>query len=199
MPKLSDDKKAERRRHIIVAALDCFAAKGVDGTSMRDICAESGVSRGGLYVYFENKDELIEAVFQFLSEQGQTLFADMPPDDGGAGPLREVMRRAFMMFRDPGVMKLLAIDAELKAYCLRNPRLLEQRKVEGGLVVSAVRSFVVQAQERGLIEEDLDPLWVAAMMVAVQDGTKQTMTLYGDELDVDRYLDVIMRMFRISE
>jgi AcrR family transcriptional regulator len=197
MPKISDDKKAERRQHIVSAALDCFAVKGVDGTSMRDICAAAGVSRGGLYVYFETKDELIEAVFAFLSEQGQSLFDGLPPDDGGAGPLLEIMQRAFGMFRGPGVMKILAIDAELKSYVLRNPALLAARRAEGMQVIERLRDLVVQAQARGVVDDTLDPVLFAAMLLAIQDGTKQSVTM-DHKLDVDAYLETILQALKIK-
>ena len=62
MPKISDDRRTDRRRQIIEAAQRCFMRNGFDATSMADIVAESGLSAGSLYVHFENKVDIIRQV-----------------------------------------------------------------------------------------------------------------------------------------
>jgi AcrR family transcriptional regulator len=55
---VTDAPKERRREQILQAALEAFAAKGYDGTSMDDIVSISGLSKGTLYWYFESKEEL---------------------------------------------------------------------------------------------------------------------------------------------
>ena len=62
MPKISDDRRTDRRRQIIEAAQRCFMRNGFEATSMADIIAESGLSAGSLYVHFENKVDIIRQV-----------------------------------------------------------------------------------------------------------------------------------------
>jgi AcrR family transcriptional regulator len=52
------DVSAERHAQIIKAALACFSRKGYTNTTMDDIVAESGLSKGSLYWYFDSKDDL---------------------------------------------------------------------------------------------------------------------------------------------
>ncbi len=61
MPKVSQSDLDARRTQIREAALRCFARKGVQATTMRDIFAEAELSAGAVYNYFKTKDELIEA------------------------------------------------------------------------------------------------------------------------------------------
>ncbi len=51
---------------IMSGALDAIAARGVKRLSMSDIIDASGVSRGTLYRYFSNKDEVLSAVAEFV-------------------------------------------------------------------------------------------------------------------------------------
>ena len=51
---------------ILSGALDAIAARGVSRLSMSDIIEASGVSRGTLYRYFSNKDEVLAAVAEFI-------------------------------------------------------------------------------------------------------------------------------------
>jgi AcrR family transcriptional regulator len=61
-PKIVD--KQARRAEITLAAAEVFARKGFQGASMDDIAAAAGVSKGTVYGYFENKEELFYATFE---------------------------------------------------------------------------------------------------------------------------------------
>ncbi len=51
------------RRAIMAAAIDCFARHGYQGTSIDRIAQASGVTKGALYYYFRDKEDLLfEAV-----------------------------------------------------------------------------------------------------------------------------------------
>jgi len=56
-------------QRILDAAGQLFADKGFDATSISDITEASGVGRGLLYYYFENKRSLYEAVLQDGAER----------------------------------------------------------------------------------------------------------------------------------
>jgi AcrR family transcriptional regulator len=74
------DSSAERREQIFQAALSCFARAGYHQTTMDDIVAESGLSKGTLYWYFDSKKDLFLALFQaVMGELGaswDTIAAD---------------------------------------------------------------------------------------------------------------------------
>jgi AcrR family transcriptional regulator len=49
-------------RQIVEGARKVFLSRGFDAASMGDIAKEAGVSKGTLYVYFKDKDELFAAI-----------------------------------------------------------------------------------------------------------------------------------------
>ncbi|MGH6725495.1 MAG: TetR/AcrR family transcriptional regulator [Pseudolabrys sp.] len=51
-----------KRRQIVDGARQVFLARGFDAASMGDIAKAAGVSKGTLYVYFKDKDELFGAI-----------------------------------------------------------------------------------------------------------------------------------------
>lgn len=62
---------AERRQLFIDSALQAFAARGFDGTSVKDLAEAAGATQGLLYHYFPSKDALLEAALErhyFLPE-----------------------------------------------------------------------------------------------------------------------------------
>ncbi|MCX8996887.1 TetR/AcrR family transcriptional regulator [Rhizobiaceae bacterium BDR2-2] len=51
-----------KREKILDGARTVFMAQGFDAASMNDIVREAGVSKGTIYVYFENKEQLFGAL-----------------------------------------------------------------------------------------------------------------------------------------
>ena len=62
------DVSEERRAQIIEAALACFTRQGYVNTTMDDIAAESGLSKGAIYWYFKSKDDVFQAAFTSMFE-----------------------------------------------------------------------------------------------------------------------------------
>src|ERR1700748_107283 len=62
MPKTSQDQREPRQHQILDAALACFSEDGFHQTGMADIVKRSGLSHGAVYLYFQSKDDLIEAL-----------------------------------------------------------------------------------------------------------------------------------------
>jgi AcrR family transcriptional regulator len=53
-----------KRRQIVEGARVVFRALGFDAASMGEIAKAAGVSKGTLYVYFKDKDELFQAIVE---------------------------------------------------------------------------------------------------------------------------------------
>jgi AcrR family transcriptional regulator len=114
-PVVADEPK---RRQIIEGARQVFMAQGFDAASMGEIARVAGVSKGTLYVYFENKEQLFESiVVQECAVHAERIF-DFDAGDhdvegvltrlglayvgflcrpGGASPLRAVIAIAERM------------------------------------------------------------------------------------------------------
>jgi len=56
------EEESAKRRQIVEGARAMFLSRGFDGASMADIAKAAGVSKGTLYVYFKDKDELFAAI-----------------------------------------------------------------------------------------------------------------------------------------
>lgn len=61
MPKVSDAHRQARRGQILDAAVACFVRRGIRATTMAEIIAESELSAGAIYGYFDSKEELVLA------------------------------------------------------------------------------------------------------------------------------------------
>lgn len=71
----------DKRRQILDGALTVFMARGFDAASMSDIAAAANVSKGTLYVYFEDKEHLFVALIEREREsQKREAFAALEED-----------------------------------------------------------------------------------------------------------------------
>ena len=93
-PHSADD--SAKRRQIVQGARSIFLAQGFDAASMSDIARAAGVSKGTLYVYFDNKEQLFEAIVHeeclVHAEGAFDLDPERPrrrnsPDAGSAPPI----------------------------------------------------------------------------------------------------------------
>jgi AcrR family transcriptional regulator len=55
-------RKEARPQELLAAALDLFVERGYAATRLDDVASRAGVSKGTLYLYFTNKEELFKAV-----------------------------------------------------------------------------------------------------------------------------------------
>ena len=61
-PPRWERRKDARPQELLDAALDLFVERGFAATRLEDVARRAGVSKGTLYLYFENKEELFKAV-----------------------------------------------------------------------------------------------------------------------------------------
>jgi AcrR family transcriptional regulator len=79
-PAVPDDNA--KRRQILEGARQVFMRDGFDGASMNDVARVAGVSKGTLYVYFDSKVSLFEAlVREDRQQQAEQVCALTEEDD----------------------------------------------------------------------------------------------------------------------
>ena len=58
MPKISDERKTERREQILEGARRCFAENGYEGATVAKLEHTIGLSRGAIFNYFPSKEDV---------------------------------------------------------------------------------------------------------------------------------------------
>ena len=92
------DEDSAKRRQILAGAHAVFLAQGFDAASMNDIARAAGVSKGTLYVYFDNKEQLFEAIVeQECDAQAEGIF-DLDPGDHDVGAVLKRLGVAYVKF-----------------------------------------------------------------------------------------------------
>ena len=97
-----------KRSRLIDAAIEEFAERGVDSASYNKIIERSGLSKGTVYYYFDNKDSLLTTVLDEICDQFHQAIGDIKLPETREG------------FWDIA----LEYDARAVRFFLENPRLL---------------------------------------------------------------------------
>lgn len=156
---------AERPQQILRAALEVFGEAGVANTTLDEIADRAGVSKGTIYLYFPNKEELFrETVRQALAPLVSN--ADSPPR-APASPTRQLLdtlsRPWDFMTSPAGLTVRRLVNAEQWQF----PELAElyDREVVAALAVRLV-PILKHGVDIGEFRE-LDPRVAARMLTAL--------------------------------
>jgi AcrR family transcriptional regulator len=97
-----------KRRQIMDGAREVFLAQGFDGASMGEIARAAGVSKGTLYVYFDSKEKLFEAItHEACSAQAEGVFSFDAADHDIAAALTRTGRGYIQFLARSGRMSAL--------------------------------------------------------------------------------------------
>jgi AcrR family transcriptional regulator len=174
----------ERRRQIMEAALACFVRKGYHKTTMDDIVAECGLSKGTLYWYFENKDDLFVSLIKsyfFDVRQGTDAVLQQYPT--ASGKLRG-LAQAFVEFFHAGgeYFSVLfefwlqsALRDELNQFM--STALSQYRQIVAGVIAEGIQSGEFKA---------VNAEQVALAAMAAFDGLSFYAILIPDEVDLEQ-------------
>lgn len=112
---ISDEDKATRRAVILDAALNCFYLQGFKASKMDDIAKQAGVSKGTLYLYFQSKEDIFQAVIDTVALEKMNAISQLFNSPLSlADTLGALFQFAEKMIRHsnlPKVIKVLISDA----------------------------------------------------------------------------------------
>ena len=159
------DKKAQA---ILNAARTCLGERGYLATTIAEIAAEAGVSRGLLHYYFESKEELLAQVVRTGTEATLELVAAMfaqseTADDlaaGLAGALRAIVES------DPTYFNLVF---ECWTVARQSPLVARELEDLFRQFREAMQEGLAEAVARGVIAPAIPLDGLAVLLLAISD------------------------------
>jgi AcrR family transcriptional regulator len=180
MARVTQEHLDARRRHSLEAAARQFGRKGLDpgAATIDDIAADAGLSKGSIYSYFKNKEELLAAIADEGVESDVALFTgarDRSQTSWDA--FWDVARQVWDSLMDPGNKERVMLTFERMLADAR-AEARDRRYVE--VPLAALAELLAGAQAEGRIAPDLDPRVLATALWNCQQGTRAYVLRTGD-------------------
>lgn len=143
----------ERQQQILDAAAAVIIRVGYNKTTMSDIAEEAGASRGTVYLYFQGKEELFEALlYREYLQYAQTWLQHMEADPNG-GTIGAFYRATFHAVNShPLVAAMLRRDRRVVGNYLRKRDNLFTQMLSGVNTLAYFQAL----QAAGAIRQDID-------------------------------------------
>ena len=91
MNKPPKRQPAETRQKLVDATVRLMLHRGFPATTVDEICAEAGLTKGSFFHYFHSKEEIGQAALARWAEYGMAIYADAW-EDPRATPLEQIRR-----------------------------------------------------------------------------------------------------------
>jgi AcrR family transcriptional regulator len=187
-PRGSYAKGVARRQEILDRAIEVFAERGSDKTSLRAIAQEVGVTHAALTHYFGSLEELLVEVYRESERRGDASDPHLPD----ATPVQIMQASAR---RNRSVAGLVQLYSTLVATALEegHPAAREFATRRFAVLREDIAQRVRLHQRDGILREDVDPDAVAALVIAASDGL-QTQWLLDPDAPQDAALALLEKL-----
>jgi AcrR family transcriptional regulator len=151
------------RDNLVKVATRLFAEQGYEDTSVEDVLAATGVSRGALYHHFAGKEALFEAALERVEGRVlaglEGLVADAP---SATSALHSVALGWIEAAGDPAIARIMLIDA---------PSVLgwERWRLAGGQALAAMRDLLQAVAEEGRLTPGLVNPYAHMILAALDE------------------------------
>jgi len=197
LPRLTrKERQTQTRSRIMDAATSVFAAKGLDQTSVDEVVAAAGYTKGAFYANFQSKQELFLAIlderFEHRIAETQRVWSDGDSPHEQARDSTADFAQAVRA--EPEAVRLFL---EFKVHALRNEGFRDELVARfAGLRERLEEIYGRRADEFGLAP--VIPIdRVVRMVLAMCDGWELWMLLEPEAVD-ERLLEELMEAFTVG-
>ncbi|HID93068.1 MAG TPA: TetR/AcrR family transcriptional regulator [bacterium (Candidatus Stahlbacteria)] len=164
-------ERAFRRQEILVAAMRVFARKGFDGATVDDIAAEAEFSKGALYFYFKNKEEIFVKIVESALEQERDFLNEVL---GGKGNSIEKLNRIAHGYfgyveKNKDLIRILHSESQ-KLYALSKERIekgfIANRRLATKSIAKIIREGI-KANEIREVDPEMGAIIFQGMMTSM--------------------------------
>jgi AcrR family transcriptional regulator len=191
------EKQAETRRRLLDAAERVFLRRGLQGSSVEEIAAEAGFTRGAFYSNFESKDELFVELLQDRVYRQYAIMAEQAQEQPGTP--RERLRWGIERVRDVQRAEDGNLLFRLWLECLTQAARDEDFRKLAATFWSGNRAVLAE-QVRETFKEiggkpPLPPKQIATAMIALDVGLAVQHLVDSEEAPLDLYVPLFDLLF----
>ncbi len=186
--------RQEKRDRIIDAAVDVFADKGFRAARISDIARAAGVADGTIYLYFDNKDELLITIFE--EKMGELLIRLRQALAGGGSPTERMRRYARFHFEQlrsyPALAQVLQVELRQSTRFFT-----DYRPVRLWEYLGLFEELIKEGQEAGALRADVDTQVIKWAFFGALDeiSIQWVLSRKRDRINLDQTADQVVDVF----
>ncbi|MBU2645031.1 TetR/AcrR family transcriptional regulator [bacterium] len=178
----------QRQKQITEAALSLFLEKGYHATTIRDISRRSGVNKGSLYDYVQNKEDILRILMDKMHQTSEVFPREKQQFQERFGSLKEYLKSQFKYSwteNRQGILLTYRVTKSLKREALKN--LLTSDSALVDRIVDRIKLFTG-------IEDDDKRIRLIANVVVFLNAFMPMRDWSLREYDMDDILDLVVEM-----
>ncbi len=163
---MNDNINPQRETRILDAAQGLILHYGYDKTTVSDIAREAGISKGAIYLHFNSKEELLEAlIWRETQHYVGELLKELESDDGEWSFIRMYSQALHVVADSELLTALISSDTRVLGSYLqgRGSQLTNMKR-------PYTRDLLHGMQAVGALRHDLDVAAIAVILSALNYG-----------------------------
>jgi TetR/AcrR family transcriptional repressor of nem operon len=163
----------ETKRRLVDAGVNLMRSRGFNATTLDDICHEAGVTKGGLFHYFKNKDDLAKAALAEFAE-GKAADFQSAPFRKLADPMARVFGRLDFVLESVKTTRLTKgclIGMLAQELSFTNPELRRNCQEKFGWIADDFEADLAKAKEACAPQASFHPKSLAMLYVSIVQGS----------------------------
>jgi AcrR family transcriptional regulator len=204
MPKISEEDKELRKQQVLLAAMEVFKRKGYEKATLKDIVEEAGMSRGWIYLYYSDKNQIFMDLLSLLDRQQETQLEDLKRK---SSHLIDLLKNYFQ-----GIKETIAADEpsiypaiyEFWITSWRDEKVRDFFLKRYELVVNLFTNLFLQSKETGDISPKIPVEEIVKIIMSNMDGIMVHSLAFGTKnIDIEEQiihlLSHVEQMLVVSE
>lgn len=177
-PRPPAQANSPKRAEILEGARQVFRAAGFDGASMDKIAQAAGVSKGTLYVYFHNKEELFQALVMVDRQEAAEQMCIVQDDDADIATMLQGLGERFlaMMTSQQHIALIRMVIGAAEKFPEAGRTFFEMGPCFG---IERLAAYLDRQVARGRLTIDEDTSLAAAHFLNLCHGTSVKRLLFG--------------------
>lgn len=205
MARRTKQEAEATRQQILDSAERVFAARGVSHSTMADIAADAGVSRGAVYWHFTSKADVFNAMLMRQHDANKVVCAAArnPEEADPLGQIRSILVHFLSkVVHDPQQRRVIEIFHHKCELAGDQESLRQQLQATGDEIDRDIALSLRNAISRGQLPADLDLTRAAIGMHAYIHGLINNWLLRPESFAIDQeaeaLVDALLDMLRYS-
>jgi AcrR family transcriptional regulator len=177
MPRINTEYREDAKKKIIAAAIEIAAEKSWDAVTLEAIAQKVGVTKGALYAYYENSEELLrEVILEVFRKVRDGLVATLKDEENIHRTIRNLAELVFEQQKP-----YASIFCQLPMRLPQDPRYREEFIQIFDKNRFLIRDYLVRMKNREKLPPGADPDAAASALIAMTMGLRISSLFLGKD------------------